>query len=156
MKTALYVTLFIMAGIFSCKKDSNSPAPPAGPPSRYQLLTSHYWKSGNYTAVIYTDINGDGVIDTTYSNGGPDSCSADDRTYLFTNGTMVRNYGSIDCNFLSDTTTWTLVNNDTQLLIDSVYSDIISLSSTEFIHRDIHYLFSPDATIILTQTYTYP
>src|SRR5688572_27662748 len=122
MKTGTYLALFILTSVFySCDKDDNTPSPPPpSPQSRYDILTSHYWRNSEFYARIIADINLDGIMDTSYEYNFPDPCMEDDKNYFKTTGYMIIDDGANMCQTGVDSSMWALANNDTELILDSI------------------------------------
>jgi hypothetical protein len=140
MKTGIYLTLFILGSVFySCEKDDDSPssALPASSQSKYSILTSHYWRGIYSDGMLVYDMNFDSIPDTLYSHSTPDSCEIDDRYYFKTNTYLVWDPYLVTCAESIDSMTWSLANNDTELIIGSDSYPIIAITSSQIQFRQV-------------------
>ena|ERR1041385_868943 len=136
MKTRFYFSLFIIiSSFYSCEKDNNYPpggTPPLLQTNGFNIVSSHYWRISELYLRTISDPNGDNVLDTSFYNDFPNSCLVDNKYYFKMNGYMVTDDGADTCLAATDSVTWGMANNDTEIIIDSDHFQVENLTSSLF------------------------
>jgi hypothetical protein len=159
MKTGLYIAaVFTAFALYSCEKDDDTPAAGATPATNNNNtnLTSHYWRAASISGRIVGDTDMNSTMDTMYYSITPDSCLADDRFYFHTNGYYVSDPGIVMCSSTLDSTTWSLVNNNTQIVLDTTTYTILNLTSNQLKVTSTITLTAPLFIFTDTTTLVYP